>query len=238
MKIDKKDIVGVTWFGCLIFILTFLIISRFTKVNDSSVVYESSLNNLETEYLQSFDKYTTVNDSVLDQETIRAEWLEKLIILDTSLVELNAEKNKLDSDIDYQNTLTNELEQELTLLETNEFNPYEVNFSLNSGTNIQLIRHLSELKDLGITSVADFTSSDPLTSITLDVVLKREKKFYERSLTPNYAAIEGFVNNHKNDLFMDGNVILQITREDLIPLLYRTITLDDLDEKFVDDIVF
>lgn len=37
---------------------------------------------------------------------------------------------------------------------------------------------------------------------------------------------------------MDGNVILQITREDLIPLLYRTITLDDLDEKFVDDIVF
>lgn len=238
MKINKKDIMGVRWFAFLIIILIFLIIGRFIKANNSTAAYERSLKRFETEYQQSLDEYSNVNDSALDQEIIKEEWIEKINLLDKTLSEVNAKNNKFDSDIENQNELTDDLDQNLTRLENDEFNPYEVNFSLDSSNNIQLIRNIPELKELGITSVSDFSNSDPLTSITLDVILNREKNFYEKSLTANHAVIEGFYNNYKNDLFMDGNVILQITRDELVPLLYRTITLDDLNEKIVDDIVF
>lgn len=238
MKINKKTIIGVTWFVFLIFILLFLIIVRFNKANSSTTAYEKSLEKLETEYQQSFNNYSTLNDSVLNQEIIKDEWLEKINTVDNTLIELSAENNKLETDIESQNRLTNELEQELILVENDEVNPYQINFSLNNGNNIQLIRNIAELKELGITSVADFSSPNPLTSLTLDVILKREKNFYEKSLSSNYAVIEGFYNNHKNDLFMDGNVILQITRDSHFPLAYKTLILDDLSEEVVFDELF
>lgn len=232
---NKKETVVIIWFIGLISLMLLMIGQRYYKVYQASDFDASSFQELELKQSELTQQKGSSDKEFDELESGKFEWMEKISELEGQLDTVMSENETLESGIQSAVFLSTELDNQIEKLENEDFDPYDINFSLSSFQNVRLLLKINELRDSGIYSIYTLIRPDIIDSMKIDNILNQTVTIFDLFLSDSYAAIKGHHNNYKADVFVDGNVMLEVSQSNDFLYLYNLTTLEDFNNTHIHD---